>query len=98
MSELQLSEYWLDKQQNKYPEWTEFQSRTFKDSVGTIYKTWDKKFHCWDGPAIIHKNGKKEYYLYGMKYTNEDFKEAVRGRTGLPWYKQPAPKGTTHRN
>ena len=45
MSELQLSEYWLDKQQNKYPEWTEFQSKTFKDSVGTIYKTWDKKFH-----------------------------------------------------
>ena len=92
MSELQLSEYWLDKQQNKFPEWTEFQSKTFKDSVGTIYKTWDKKFHCWDGPAIIHKNGKKEYYLYGMKYSTEDYKEAVRSRTGLPWYKQAGQK------
>ena len=92
MSEIELSKYWEGEFKLKYPEWTEFQSKTFKDSVGTIYKTWDNKFHCWNGPAIIYKNGKKEYYLYGMKYTNEDFKEAVRGRTGLPWYKQAGQK------
>ena len=98
MSELQLSKYWEGESQSKFPEWTNFQSKTFKDSVGTIYKTWDNKFHCWDGPAIIYKGGKKEYYLYGFQYSREDYKEAVRSRTGLPWYKQPAPKGVTHRN
>ena len=60
MSEIELSKYWEGEVKLKYPEWTEFQSKTFKDSVGTIYKTWDNKFHCWNGPAIIYKNNKKE--------------------------------------
>ena len=48
---------------------------------------------------ITEGNTKKaEYYLYCIKYSKSEFKEVVRNRTGLPWYKQPAPKGTTHRN
>ena len=33
-----------------------------------------------------------------IQYSKEDHKEAIRNQTGLPWYKQPAPKGQNHRN
>ena len=33
-----------------------------------------------------------------MEYTEEVFKEIMKEREGLPWYKQAAPKGETHRN
>ena len=41
---------------------------------------------------------KAEYYIYGIKYSKEEHKERIRQKTGLPWYKKPAPKGMTHRN
>ena len=58
------------------------------------------KLHNWDGPALIPEGNmkKREYYLYGIQYSEAGHKEAIRNQTGLPWYKQPAPKGTTHRN
>ena len=28
-----------------------------------------------------------------LNIVNQEFKEVVRNRTGLPWYKKPAPKG-----
>jgi hypothetical protein len=64
-------------------------------------KIW--KYHNWDGPAIEPIEGeecslKKAYYLNGMEYDFETYKEALGSREGLPWYKQTAPKGTTHRN
>ena len=56
-------------------------------------------FHNDDGPALINKEQKrKEYYLNGIEFTYEDWNEIQKGREGLPWYKKPAPKGTTHRN
>ena len=82
----------------KYDEWPN--SQKLKKADGTIAYIWDNKFHNWDGPALIPEGNhrKAEYYLYGIKYSKSEFKEVVRNRTGLPWYKQPAPKGTTHRN
>ena len=76
------------------------QSKRLKKADGTIAVVWEGKLHNWDGPALIPQgnNKKAEYYLYGIKYSKSEFKEVVRNRTGLPWYKQPAPKGTTHRN
>ena len=41
---------------------------------------------------------KKGYYLSGIPYSEEDFKEIMREREGLPWCKQSAPKGETYRN
>jgi hypothetical protein len=32
-------------------------------------------------------NRKREYYLNGIKMTQEQWKEALKGREGLPWYK-----------
>ena len=82
----------------KYDEWPS--SQKLKKADGTIAYIWDNKFHNWEGPSLIPEGNmkKREYYLYGIKYSEGEFKEVVRNRTGLPWYKQPAPKGTTHRN
>ena len=48
------------------------QYKSFK-SNGTQYHTFDSKFHSWDGSAIIKENGDVEYYVYGRKYTKQQF-------------------------
>jgi len=58
------------------------------------------KYHNWEGPAIEPIEGedtsfKKEYYLYGLQLTLEQWNEARKDREGLPWYKNPAMRGTT---
>ena len=56
-------------------------------------------FHDEEGPALINKEQKrKEYYLNGIEYDFETWNEIMKGKEGLPWYKQPAAKGQTHRN
>jgi len=61
------------------------------------------KYHNWDGPAIQPIEGeecslRKQYFLNGIEYNAESYKEALSNREGLPWYKQAAPKGQTYRN
>ena len=60
------------------------------------------KHHRYDNPAIVplsrQSEFKKGWYLSGIPYSEEDFKEIMREREGLPWYKQSAPKGETYRN
>ena len=52
-------------------------------------------FHSEDGPALINKEQRrKEYYLNGIEYTFDDWNEIIKGQEGLPWYKNPAFKGT----
>ena len=52
-------------------------------------------FHCEKGPALINKEQKrKEYYLNGIEYDFETWNEIMKGKGGLPWYKNPAFKGT----
>ena len=84
--------------QKKYSEWPG--SKILKKADGNIAYVWDNKLHNWDGPALIPEGNmkKREYYLYGIQYSEAGHKEAIRNQTGLPWYKQPAPKGMTHRN
>ena len=56
-------------------------------------------FHSEKGPALINKKQRrKEYYLNGIEYDFETWNEIMKGKEGLPWYKQPAAKGQTHRN
>ena len=76
------------------------QSKRLKKADGTIAVVWEGKLHNWDGPALIPEGNEKkaEYYIYGIKYSKEEHKDRIRQQTGLPWYKKPAPKGTTHRN
>ena len=50
--------------------------------------------HNEEGPALINKQQKrKEYYLNGIEYDKDTWKEIMRGKEGLPWYKNPAHKG-----
>jgi hypothetical protein len=41
---------------------------------------------------------KREYYIHGIRKTEDEWKEARRDREGLPWYKNPSlAKGGTNR-
>ena len=52
-------------------------------------------FHNEDGPAVINKEQKKkEYYLNGIQFDYENWNEIMKGKEGLPWYKNPAFKGS----
>ena len=54
------------------------------------------KFHSDEGPAVINKEQKrKEYYLNGIEYDYDTWNEIQKGKEGLPWYKNPAMKGTS---
>ena len=66
---------------------------------GTIAYVFDNKLHNWDGPALIPEgdNRKREYYLNGIKKTEEEWRNARKEREGLPWYKNPSMKGGTNR-
>ena len=75
-------------------------TRKIKTPDGTIAYIWEGKLHNWEGPALIPQGNEKkaEYHLYGIQYSKAEHKERIRQKTGLPWYKKPAPKGMTHRN
>ena len=54
------------------------------------------KFHNDDGPAVVNKEQRrKEYYLNGIEYDYETWNEIMKGKEGLPWYKNPSMKGTS---
>jgi hypothetical protein len=61
---------------------------TTKD--GTIMYMFDNKLHNWDGPALIPEgnNRKREYYINGIKYSEAEWKDRIKGGNGLPFYKQ----------
>jgi|TARA_Y100000389_G_C17374930_1_gene471133 hypothetical protein len=49
--------------------------------------------HNWDKAAVRDRSGsrvKKQYFLYGIEYSEEEFRDRVKDRTGLPWYKNPS--------
>ena len=67
----------------------------FKESGSDAWK-----YHNWEGPAIEpiedeETEYKKAYFLYGREMDIEEWNEARKNREGLPWYKNPAMRGTT---
>ena len=53
-------------------------------------------FHDEEGPALVNKEQKrKEYYLNGIEFDFETWNEIMKGKEGLPWYKNPSMKGTS---
>jgi hypothetical protein len=74
-------------------------SRKLTKPDGTIAYVFDNKLHNWDGPALLPEgdNRKREYYLNGIKLTENQWKEMRKEREGLPWYKQASSKGGTNR-
>ena len=65
-------------------------SRKITTADGTIMYMFDSKLHNWEGPALIPEgnNRKREYYINGIKMSEIQWKEALKGREGLPFYKQ----------
>ena len=61
-------------------------SKKLTKADGTIAYVFDNKLHNWDGPALIPEgeNRKREYYLNGIKKTEEEWKQARKEREGLP--------------
>jgi hypothetical protein len=77
---------------------TEFpQSKKYTKPDGTVMYLWDSKLHNWDGPALIPEgdNKKREYYLYGIQYTEKEWKARKKQLVGLPFYKMPGTKART---
>jgi hypothetical protein len=74
-------------------------SKKLTKADGTIAYIWENKFHNWEGPALIPEgdNRKREYYIHGIKYSEDAWKEARKNRQGLPWFKQASVKGHTNR-
>jgi hypothetical protein len=70
--------------------------RKVKTSDGSVRYVFDGKLHNWEGPALIPEGNmrKREYYLYGIKFSEIEWKERCKQREGLPWYKSGAAKGT----
>jgi len=64
-------------------------SRKITTADGTVMYMFDGKLHNWDGPALLPQgdNRKREYYINGIKMSQEQWKEALKSREGLPWYK-----------
>ena len=74
----------------------EFKSRKITTPDGTIMYMFNGKLHNWEGPALIPEGNmrKREYYLYGIKFSEIEWKERCKQREGLPWYKSGTAKGT----
>jgi len=93
--EQRLKEAQLIDEQNRMRGKETFpKTKRLKAPDGTIAYYWDNKLHNWEGPALIPEgnNRLREYYLYGIKKTEDEWKEAKRDGNGLPWYKNPAYK------
>ena len=84
----------IDEQNRMRGKETFPKTRRLKSPDGTIAYYWDGKLHNWEGPALIPEgnNRNREYYIYGFKHTEDEWKEAKRSGKGLPWYKNPAHK------
>ena len=60
-----------------------------KTTIYTLEINGENKLHNWEGPALINKSQKKkEWYLNGIQYTEDQHNEIKKAGEGLPWYKQ----------
>ena len=60
-----------------------------KTTAYTLEINGENKLHNWEGPALVNEKQKlKEYYLNGIQYTMDEWKDIKKSGEGLPWYKQ----------
>jgi hypothetical protein len=67
-------------------------TKRLKSPDGTIRYIRDNKLHNSEGPALIHPDGKEEYYLNGFMFSKDEFKKRKKEGEGLPFYKQSGSK------
>ena len=63
--------------------------KRLRKADGTIIYALNGKVHNWDDAAVIHPNGKKEYWLFGIQYTKDEFLDRKREEKGIPPVKDP---------
>lgn len=69
---------------------------TAQDGSTVSYIEIDGKnlMHSWDGPAYIPQGNKRaaEYWVFGFKYTKDQFEDRKKDVNGQPFYKTAAGK------
>jgi len=63
--------------------------KKLKSPDGTIMYYLNGKLHNWEDAAVIHPNGKKEYWMFGYQYTKDEFMDRKRDTNGIPPAKDP---------
>ena len=63
--------------------------RRLKKPDGTIVHVLNGKLHNWDDAAVIHPDGKKEWWIFGFQYTKDEFLDRKREEKGIPPAKDP---------
>ena len=70
------------------------ETKKLKTADGTIVYYLDGKMHNFDGPAYLPQGNKRaaEYYVFGIKYTKDQFDNIKKDNNGVPFYKTAAGK------
>ena len=65
------------------------ETKKLKTSDGTIVYYLDGKMHNFDGPAYLPQGNKRaaEYYVFGIKFTKDQFDNIKKDNNGVPFYK-----------
>ena len=66
-----------------------FETKRYLKTDGTVMYIFNGSTHNWEGPAVIHPDGKTEYWIYGKKHTKDSWLEAKRDTNGIPPAKNP---------
>ena len=72
------------------------ETRRTETKDGSVVYSWMGKMHCWEGPAYIPQGNKRasEYWLFGFKYTKDQWEERKKDVNGVPFYKTAAAKAS----
>ena len=70
------------------------ETKRLKTKDGSIVYYLDGKMHNFDGPAYIPQGNKRaaEYYVFGIKFTKDQFDNIKKDNNGVPIYKTAAGK------
>jgi hypothetical protein len=70
------------------------ETKKLKTADGTIVYYLDGKMHNFDGPAYLPQGNKRaaEYYVFGIKFTKDQFDNIKKDNNGVPFYKTAAGK------
>jgi hypothetical protein len=70
------------------------ETKCLKQADGTIVYYFQNKMHNWESAAYIPQGNKRaaEYYLFGIKYTKDQWLEAKKDVNGVPFHKTAAGK------
>ena len=70
------------------------ETKKLKTKDGTIVYYLDGKMHNFDGPAYLPQGNKRaaEYYVFGIKFTKDQFDNIKKDNNGVPFYKTAAGK------